>query len=98
MTNWVPHADQWAFLSSVQRIERIAIEDLVRDAERRGRVVGVRLPEMDENDPEPWTTPPSRRRREPSVAGDLPRVLELVIGNEIYIAKDSLPPALRNRL
>ena len=33
----VPHEDQWAFLSSVQRIGRTTIEDLVRDAERRGR-------------------------------------------------------------
>jgi len=93
-----PYADQWAFLSSVQRMERIVIENLVRDAERRGRVVGIRLPEMDENDPEPWTAPPSRQRKDPPIAGDLPGVLEFVIGNEIYIAKDSLPAALRNRL
>jgi hypothetical protein len=93
-----PHADQWSFLSSVQRICRTTIEDLVRDAERRGRVVGVRLPEMNEDDPEPWTAPPSRRRKEPPIAGDLPDVLELVAGNEIYIARDSLTPGLRNRL
>lgn len=94
----VPHADQWSFLSSVQRICRTTIEDLVRDAERRGRVVGVRLPEMNEDDPEPWTAPPSRRRKEPPIAGDLPDVLQLVAGNEIYIARDGLPPGLRNRL
>jgi len=93
-----PHADQWSFLSSVQRICRTTIEDLVRDAERRGRVVGVRLPEMNEDDPEPWTAPPSRRRKEPPTAGDLPDVLELVTGNEIYIARDGLAPGLRNRL
>jgi Type III restriction enzyme, res subunit len=74
------------------------IEDLVRDAERRGRVVGVRLPQMEEDDPEPWTAPPSRRRKEPPIAGQVPGSLELVVGNEIYIAKDSLVPGLRNRL
>src|SRR3989475_5303509 len=94
----VPHVDQWAFLSSVQRIGRTRIEDLVRDAERRGRVVGVRLPQMDEGDPEPWTAPPSRRRKEPPIEGEVPRSLELVVGNEIYIAKEGLPPGLRNRL
>jgi hypothetical protein len=36
----VPHEDQWSFLSSVQRMTRTNVEDLVRDAERRGRVVG----------------------------------------------------------
>ncbi len=30
--------------------------------------------------------------------GELPRSLELVLGNEIYIAKDGLAPGLRNRL
>src|SRR2546426_999084 len=94
----VPHEDQWSFLSSVPRAARATVEDLVRDAERRGRVVGVRLPQMDEDDSEPWTAPPSRRRKEPPIAGDLPGILDLVVGNEIYIAKDGLPPGLRNRL
>jgi hypothetical protein len=94
----LPYGDQWSFLSSLPRIGRTTIEDLVRDAERRGRVVGVRLPQMEEDDPEPWTAPPSRRRKEPPIAGELPGVLELVVGNEIYIARDGLPPELRNRL
>src|SRR5437867_4322676 len=94
----VPYGDQWAFLSSVTRIGRTTIEDLVRDAERRGRVVGVRLTQMEEDDPEPWTAPPSRRRKEPPIAGDVSDALELVVANEIYIARDGLPPGLRNRL
>jgi superfamily II DNA or RNA helicase/very-short-patch-repair endonuclease len=77
---------------------RPTIEDLVRDAERRGRVVGVRLPQMEEDDPEPWTAPPSRRRKEPPIAGDVSETLELVVGNEIYIAKEGLASGLRNRL
>jgi very-short-patch-repair endonuclease len=93
-----PHADQWAFLSSVEKTGRARIEDLVRNAERSGNVVGVRFPLAEEDEPEPWTAPPSRRRKEPPIAGELPHGLELVVGNEIYIAKDNLPPALRNRL
>ena len=38
------------------------------------------------------------RRRERSIAGPLPKELELVLGSEIFIDKDLLPPALRNRL
>ncbi len=94
----VPHLDQWSFLSSVPRMVRTTVDELVRDAERRGRVVSVRLPEMDEGDAAPWTAPPSRRRKEAPITGDLPEVLELVVGNEIYIAKDQLVPGLRNRL
>ena len=32
------------------------------------------------------------------IGGDLPSTLELVLGNQIYIAKEGLHPALRNRL
>lgn len=91
-------ADQWEFLSTVGRIGSAQIEGLVRDAEHSGNVVGVRFPLAEEDEPEPWTTPPSRRRKEPPIAGDLPRSLELVLGNEIYIASDGLPAPLRNRL
>src|SRR5262249_27241183 len=88
--------DQWSFLSSVPRMVRTTVEELVRDAERRGRVVGVRLPEVDEGDATPWTAPPSRRRKEEPITGDLPKVLELVLGNEIYIATDHLDAGTRD--
>jgi superfamily II DNA or RNA helicase len=93
-----PHPDQWAFLASVEKIGRSRVEELASDAERRGHVVGVRLPITDEDEPEPWTTTPSRRRKEPPITGELPRSLDLVLGNEIYIAREGLPPPLRNRL
>jgi len=92
-----PYPDQWAFLSTVRKINRDEMEGKVRDAEDRGRVVGVRLASLDESDDNPWTAPPSRRR-EPPVAGPLPKKMDLVLGNEIYIAKDTLAPALKNRL
>ena len=94
----LPYPDQWAFLSGVRKIDRSTVEEIVRDAERRGRIVGVRIALPDEEDAEPWTMPPSRRRKEPSIAGPLPESLELTLGDQIYIAKDQLPPGLRNRL
>ena len=93
-----PYADQWAFLSSVGKIGRAQTEELARNAERSGNVVGVRFPLAEEDEREPWTTPPSRRRKEPPITDALPRSLELVLGNDIYIAREGLPPALRNRL
>jgi len=95
---FVPWPDQWGFLASVRRIGRDQLEGIVQDAERRGRVLGVRLPPQDDGEEEPWTAPPSRRRREAPIAGELPRALELVLGNQIYIAKEGLHPALQNRL
>jgi superfamily II DNA or RNA helicase/very-short-patch-repair endonuclease len=94
----VPYADQWAFLASVRKIGRANVEAIAQDAERRGRILGVRLPPPDEGDDEPWTAPPSRHRKDPPIAGDLPHTLELVLGDQIYIDKAGLPPGLRNRL
>src|SRR5712692_8868963 len=94
----VPYHDQWAFLSAMRRTRREHLEDVVREAERRGRVLGVNLPPAEDEEPTPWTTPPSRRRKELPIVGELPRSLELVLGNEIYITKDSLAPGLRHRL
>ncbi|MCU0871808.1 MAG: DEAD/DEAH box helicase family protein [Pirellulaceae bacterium] len=94
----VPHPDQWAFLSTVGKIDRSTVEQIVHDAERHGRVVGVRMALADEDDDEPWAAPPSRRRKEPPLAGPLPQRLELTLGDQIYLAKDQLPPGLRNRL
>lgn len=93
----VPYPDQWAFLSTVLRIGRSRVEAVVRDAERAGKIVGVRFPPADEDVEEPWTTPPSRHWKQPAIAG-LPRTLDVVLGNQIYLAKEALVPALRNRL
>ena len=53
---------------------------------------------MEADDDEPWTAPPSRRQKEPPIPEPLPEVVELVLGDQIYISKEDLPPALRNRL
>ena len=60
--------------------------------------MGVRLAMPEDDDDAPWIAPPSRRRKEPPIAEPLPESMELVLGDQIYIAKDSLSPGLRNRL
>jgi superfamily II DNA or RNA helicase/very-short-patch-repair endonuclease len=96
--DFVPWPDQWAFLARARRIGRARVERIVEEAERRGRILGVRLPPEDDGEEQPWTAPPSRHRKEPPILGELPQTLELVLGNQIYIAKDGLHPGLRNRL
>jgi len=94
-----PHQDQWAYLSSVPKLGYRTIERIVREAERKGTVIGVRVVEPDEEeDQTPWTAPPSRRRGLAPIAGSLPENMELILGDQIYVAKEGLPPALRNRL
>ncbi len=93
-----PYADQWAFLSSVPRLARQPIEWLLAKAEAADRIIGVPLAASEEDEDAPWLAPPSRRRKKPAIVGPLPKTLELVLADEIYIAKSALPPALHNRL
>ena len=96
--NLEPFHDQWAFLASIEKMRESQVEDLVRDAEGRGRVVGVRMALPDEDDAEePWNLTPSRRSGAlPS--GDMPASLELVLADQVYLPKDGLPASLRNAL
>ena len=93
-----PYPDQWAFLSTIRKIGRHEVEERVHEAEGKGRVVGVRFASPDEDDGAPWTIPASHRPKETPIAGPVPKSLELVLGNQIYIAKEALTPGLRNRL
>jgi superfamily II DNA or RNA helicase/very-short-patch-repair endonuclease len=92
-----PWPDQWAFLSSVGRISREQAESVVRRAGTRGGPLGVCRVVEDDDNPAPWLTPASRRSS-PPIAGPVPPTIELIQGNQIYIPKEGLPPALRNRL
>ncbi|MEJ2145156.1 MAG: DEAD/DEAH box helicase family protein [Acidobacteriota bacterium] len=94
---FVPYSDQWSFLSKIRKMTRAEVEAVVDEAEARGRILGVRLA-PDDDDATPWKTSPSRRWVGPPVTGPLPERLEIVLGNEIFIPKEDLAPALRNRL
>jgi superfamily II DNA or RNA helicase/very-short-patch-repair endonuclease len=94
----IPYPDQWAFLSTVRKIDRYRVEGIVHNAELKGRVIGVRLPPGDEGEEEPWTAPPSRHRKQAAILNGLPPTLEVILGNQVYVAKDNLTPALRNCL
>ena len=64
---------------------------------RRRTDLGVQLPSTDEDD-EPWAATPSRRKKEPPIEGPLPDLGEVVLGNQVYIDRSKLPPALVNRI
>jgi len=94
---WVPYDDPWALLAGIVRITQQRLEDIVTAAEGRGRIVGVRMATLDEDDPEPWMTPPSRRR-DALPTGEIPKQVEMVLGDQLYIAKQGMGPSLRNAL
>ena len=68
-TDLNPFADQWAYLSQLGRVPASRAESLVREAEKEGRVLGVKAVEKDELlASAPWKAPPSRRSRDPTRA------------------------------
>ena len=70
---------------------------IVNEAAAAGQIFGVQLPPTDEDD-EPWAASPSRRNKEPPIEGPLPKSVEVVLGNQVYIDRSKLPPGLVNRI
>lgn len=93
-----PVDDQWKLLADVKQTGQAQMEAIVRGAVKTGRVVGVAYPDGNEEKSVPWNLRPSRRLKEPPLAGPLPESVDLVLGDGIYVARDGVPPGLHNRL
>jgi hypothetical protein len=78
-------------------MSRAEVANLVDQASAAGRIVGVRLP-LDKDDEEPWLAPPSGRKVDQPIVGAMSEQVEVVLANQIYIDRSTLPPALVNRL
>ena len=98
-TDLNPFADQWTYLSQLGRVPASQAESLVRDAQKEGRVMGVKAVASDEVLAcAPWKATPSRRPRNPPVTDPLPEAVDVVLGDVIYIAKQDLPAGIVTRL
>jgi hypothetical protein len=93
-----PYQDQWAFLASVERMSADAVETVVREAQKRGDLIGVRISIMDDAAQDPWALPPSQKRIDRPIPGPLPSEVQIVRANLLFIEKAGLPPAMLNRL
>ncbi len=93
----LPYPDQWDYLSSVKRISLSQVCERAGETEWQAGPVECRL-SLDTAQEEPWLIPPSRRALELPVTGPLPRTVEMVLADHIYIDRAGLPPALVNRL
>jgi superfamily II DNA or RNA helicase len=98
----VPYEDQFAYLSSLDRVSRERLTSLVSEAEALDQVMGVRVVPDEDWPDEPW-----RQVRvfgwlpgggETALRASLPESLRVVLANQIYIPKEGLSPALRNRI
>ena len=99
--DWVPYADQWAFLSSVTRIGRVALEVLLRK-ERDGRQLFLSVAHAAADGARPWEffLPlwSAGESREPSTARTSMVDVNVVLANRVYVEQERLTPAVRCRL
>ncbi len=96
----VPHPDQWAFLTSVPRIDPTTVDRIVRDATRTGQVVGVRWSETidDDDDAAPWDRSPSRRPPTVRLAAPLPKVVRSILAQRLFVEKAGLASPSLNQI
>jgi hypothetical protein len=94
-----PYPDQWHFLWTIRRMAAESAEEIVAEAQRKGDLIGVRISIADDEGlQDPWILPPSRKRKERPIEGPLPRTVQVVRANLVYVEKTDLPPAMLNRL
>ncbi|WP_029081367.1 DEAD/DEAH box helicase family protein [Bradyrhizobium sp. th.b2] len=93
-TNLRPYDDQWAYLSSLPRLSADMAFKIAEEAERSGRVLGIRMPVDDEHADEPWKMAPSRRSTPGTIKATIPKSIRIVVADQVYIDRTELPTAL----
>lgn len=93
-----PYPNQWSFLSSIRKMQKDEVEAIVHEAQRKGKIIGVRMSLTEEGDEDPWTLPPSGRKVEKTIEGPFPEKVSIVAGNMVYIDRRNLPAGMVNRL
>ena len=89
--NFVAYEDQWAYLSQMQKLSAIEVENLIH-MHSRGDGLGVLCTDSDET--KPW----EKRLKAALTAMDFEQPIEIVRSNMLYIAKDALTPRVRNQM
>ena len=94
-----PYSDQWEYLASIKRIDALEVESIASEASRRGRVVGLRLPQpLDEDDRKPWQRPPSGVPKHSPLSCSLPSKICAVLANRLFVVKEGVPSPLLNQI
>ena len=95
-----PHRDQWAYLAELGRLSPSTVVQLAEEATGKGRVIGVRTADLDDNDGSrtPWTRSPTRTSRRTEIPELLPTTARVVVAQKVFVEKADLPPALLNEI
>lgn len=85
-----PLADQWTFLAGAGRIPATTAALVAQEAQRQGRVLGVRFAAV-EDGVAPWTRSPSGRVPRATTTAPLPPSVRMVRGQRLFVDGTGLP-------
>lgn len=92
--NLKPYQDQWTFLATLNRLSANDLKEVSSRATAGEHPLDVSF-FSEEEESKPWQRPGATQR---TLEGPLPQELDIVLANQIYIEKDTLPQPLANRL
>jgi superfamily II DNA or RNA helicase len=87
-----PYPDQWAFLSSMKKINEDQVGQFIADLSHGHELGELKID--DEDDPRPWET----SRKVNISKNDLPPIIDIVKSNMLYIAKHGISEKGLNHL
>lgn len=93
-----PYSDQWARLVSIIHMTADQISAIMQHTAQDGDITGLHMPIENEDVHHPWKRSPSRKPTALKLTQSLPDRTQIVLGNQLYIAKGGLSAALINRL
>ena len=92
----LPYIDQWAFLASIKRVDESMLDQLIQYAGKRNELLPVVYNALETDEEiKPWLNLSTLL---PVIAEPLPKKVEIVLANQIYINHTGLPSVLRNRI
>ena len=73
------------------------VESIATEATTRGQVIGLQIADMGEDDVDasPWLRSPSRKPKHVPIDEPIPRNIQAVMSQRLYVEKAGLPSALR---
>ena len=95
---WTPYPDQWGYLAALPRLEPGRVHELAREAVESGEVIGERTAETTEVTPDQLGLVPSSGRARVRIDEPLPVRVHAVLGPQLLVDKEGLPPVLINRI
>lgn len=91
---FVPYADQWGYLESIQPMSREDMDTAILLATGNAHPLDVAFI-AEEDQKEPWKQSPLISKKLP---GKMPKSLKVTLANMVYFEKSKLPQPLANRL